>query len=101
MDVEEPLFQPFPSDIVFQNFEPFETYEVPLQLRNNDKVSLYCAMFVIVLMYTNDIITYFMALYKYYRKHRAYIMVIIINSIWYFHTVLSYIIKCGSEIIRP
>lgn len=38
MDVEEPLFQPFPSDIVFQNFEPFETYEVPLQLRNNDKV---------------------------------------------------------------
>ena len=39
MDIEEPLFQPFPSDIVFQNFEPFETHEVPLQLRNNDKVS--------------------------------------------------------------
>lgn len=38
MDIEEPLFQPFPSDIVFQNFEPFQTYEVPLQLRNNDKV---------------------------------------------------------------
>ena len=39
MDVEEPIFQPFPSDIVFQNFEPYQTYEVPLQLRNNDKVS--------------------------------------------------------------
>lgn len=38
MDIEEPLFQPFPSDIVFQNFEPFQTCEVPLQLRNNDKV---------------------------------------------------------------
>ena len=38
MDIEEPLFQPFPSDIVFQNFEPFQPYEVPLQLRNNDKV---------------------------------------------------------------
>ena len=38
MDIEEPLFQPFPSDIVFQNFEPFQIYEVPLQLRNNDKV---------------------------------------------------------------
>ncbi|XP_068693384.1 hydrocephalus-inducing protein homolog [Montipora foliosa] len=39
MDIEEPIFQPFPSDIVFQNFEPFQTYEVPLQLRNNDKVA--------------------------------------------------------------
>lgn len=39
MDIEEPLFQPFPSDIVFQNFNPFETYQVPLQLRNNDKVA--------------------------------------------------------------
>ena len=38
-DIEEPIFQPFPSDIVFQNFEPYQTYEVPLQLRNNDKVS--------------------------------------------------------------
>ena len=38
MDIEEPIFQPFPSDIVFQNFEPFQTYQVPLQLRNNDKV---------------------------------------------------------------
>ena len=39
MEVERPLFQPFPSDIVFQNFEPFETYEVPLQLRNNDRIA--------------------------------------------------------------
>ena len=39
MDIEETIFQPFPSDIVFQNFEPYQTYEVPLQLRNNDKVS--------------------------------------------------------------
>jgi len=38
MNIEEPIFQPFPSDVVFQNFEPYEKYSVPLQLRNNDKV---------------------------------------------------------------
>ena len=32
------MFQPFPSEVFFQKFEPFETYEVPLTLRNNDKV---------------------------------------------------------------
>ncbi|EDO47363.1 predicted protein, partial [Nematostella vectensis] len=39
MDIQEPIFQPFPSDIVFQNFEPYQTHEVPLQLRNRDKVA--------------------------------------------------------------
>ncbi|CAF0804649.1 unnamed protein product [Didymodactylos carnosus] len=39
LGIDEPLFQPYPSDIVFQNFEPFNTYEVPLLLRNNDKVA--------------------------------------------------------------
>ncbi|KAM3920677.1 hydrocephalus-inducing protein homolog [Leptodactylus fuscus] len=38
VDVEQALFQPFPSEIVFQNYIPCETYEVPLILRNNDKV---------------------------------------------------------------
>ncbi|KAG8562376.1 hypothetical protein GDO81_015657 [Engystomops pustulosus] len=38
VDVEQALFQPFPSEIVFQNYIPCETYEVPLVLRNNDKV---------------------------------------------------------------
>ena len=40
VNVDEPMFQPFPSEVVFQNFEPFDTYEVPLLLRNNDKVEL-------------------------------------------------------------
>lgn len=39
VNIDEPLFQPFPSEVYFQNFEPFETYQVPLILRNNDKVS--------------------------------------------------------------
>ncbi|CAF0941486.1 unnamed protein product [Adineta steineri] len=39
VDIDEPLFQPYPSDITFQKFEPFNTYEVPLLLRNNDKVA--------------------------------------------------------------
>ena len=38
VNVDEPMFQPFPSEIFFQKFEPFDTYEVPLTLRNNDKV---------------------------------------------------------------
>ncbi|XP_076808093.1 hydrocephalus-inducing protein homolog isoform X2 [Clavelina lepadiformis] len=38
VDVEEAMFQPFPSEMYFQNFEPFRTHELPLLLRNNDKV---------------------------------------------------------------
>ncbi|XP_072277434.1 hydrocephalus-inducing protein homolog [Pyxicephalus adspersus] len=38
VDMDQALFQPFPSEIVFQNYVPCETYEVPLVLRNNDKV---------------------------------------------------------------
>ena len=41
VNIDEPLFQPFPSEVYFQNFEPFEIYQVPLILRNNDKVSVY------------------------------------------------------------
>uniref|UniRef100_A0A8C8A9K2 HYDIN/VesB/CFA65-like Ig-like domain-containing protein n=1 Tax=Otus sunia TaxID=257818 RepID=A0A8C8A9K2_9STRI len=39
VDLEQSLFQPFPSEVVFQNYIPFEVYEVPLILRNTDKVS--------------------------------------------------------------
>ncbi|XP_073515931.1 hydrocephalus-inducing protein homolog isoform X2 [Phyllobates terribilis] len=38
VDLEQALFQPFPSEIIFQNYIPCETYEVPLVLRNSDKV---------------------------------------------------------------
>ncbi|XP_062442830.1 hydrocephalus-inducing protein homolog [Rhea pennata] len=38
LDLEQSLFQPFPSEVVFQNYIPCETYEVPLILRNNDKI---------------------------------------------------------------
>uniref|UniRef100_A0A8C4M9P1 HYDIN axonemal central pair apparatus protein n=1 Tax=Equus asinus asinus TaxID=83772 RepID=A0A8C4M9P1_EQUAS len=37
-DLDQALFQPFPSEIVFQNYTPCEVYEVPLVLRNNDKI---------------------------------------------------------------
>lgn len=40
VDLDQALFQPFPSEIVFQNYTPCEVYEVPLILRNNDKVSM-------------------------------------------------------------
>uniref|UniRef100_A0A8D0FBW4 HYDIN/VesB/CFA65-like Ig-like domain-containing protein n=1 Tax=Strix occidentalis caurina TaxID=311401 RepID=A0A8D0FBW4_STROC len=39
VDLEQSLFQSFPSEVVFQNYVPFEVYEVPLILRNTDKVS--------------------------------------------------------------
>uniref|UniRef100_A0A663MY75 HYDIN/VesB/CFA65-like Ig-like domain-containing protein n=1 Tax=Athene cunicularia TaxID=194338 RepID=A0A663MY75_ATHCN len=38
VDLEQSLLQPFPSEVVFQNYVPFEVYEVPLTLRNTDKV---------------------------------------------------------------
>ncbi|XP_074748293.1 hydrocephalus-inducing protein homolog isoform X5 [Strix uralensis] len=38
VDLEQSVFQPFPSEVVFQNYVPFEVYEVPLILRNTDKV---------------------------------------------------------------
>ncbi|XP_009881567.1 PREDICTED: hydrocephalus-inducing protein homolog [Charadrius vociferus] len=38
LDLEQCLFQPFPSEVVFQSYVPCEVYEVPLILRNSDKV---------------------------------------------------------------
>lgn len=39
VDVDQALFQPFPSEVVFQQFEAHQTYEFPLLLRNLDKVA--------------------------------------------------------------
>ncbi|XP_037671838.1 hydrocephalus-inducing protein homolog isoform X3 [Choloepus didactylus] len=38
VDLDQTLFQPFPSEIIFQNYTPCEVYEVPLVLRNNDNI---------------------------------------------------------------
>ncbi|XP_059190373.1 hydrocephalus-inducing protein homolog [Centropristis striata] len=38
VDMDQPLFQPYPSELVFQNFTPAQTYSLPLLLHNNDKV---------------------------------------------------------------
>ncbi|XP_030621187.1 hydrocephalus-inducing protein homolog [Chanos chanos] len=38
VDMDQALFQPYPCEIVFQNYSPSNTYNVPLALRNNDKV---------------------------------------------------------------
>ncbi|NXE09199.1 HYDIN protein, partial [Lophotis ruficrista] len=38
VDLDQSLFQPFPSEVVFQSYVPCKVYEVPLILRNNDKV---------------------------------------------------------------
>ncbi|MCO5608439.1 hypothetical protein L7F22_062649 [Adiantum nelumboides] len=34
---EEPLFQPFPPEVIFSGYDPFGKYTAVLQLRNNDK----------------------------------------------------------------
>jgi hypothetical protein len=41
IDVDQPLFQPFPPEVVFHTYEPFKEYEAVLRLRNNDKVGGY------------------------------------------------------------
>ena len=38
MNLSRAIFQPFPSEVIFQQYEPGKLYEVPLQLRNDDKV---------------------------------------------------------------
>ena len=38
VDLSRAIFQPFPSEIIFQQYEPGKLFEVPLQLRNDDKV---------------------------------------------------------------
>ena len=38
-DINEPLFQPYPSEVRFQSYVPFETFEVPLTFRNVDRVA--------------------------------------------------------------
>ncbi|XP_065674972.1 hydrocephalus-inducing protein homolog isoform X4 [Hydra vulgaris] len=37
--IDCPLFQHFPSQIIFQNFDAFDVYQVPLQLQNRDNVA--------------------------------------------------------------
>ncbi|KAI3371721.1 hypothetical protein L3Q82_024292, partial [Scortum barcoo] len=39
VDTDQPLFQPFPSELVFQNFTPTQTHKLSLLLFNSDKVS--------------------------------------------------------------
>ncbi|XP_056273332.1 hydrocephalus-inducing protein homolog [Pseudoliparis swirei] len=39
VDLDQPLFQPYPSELVLQNFTPARTYLLPLRLDNRDKVS--------------------------------------------------------------
>ncbi|XP_075327326.1 hydrocephalus-inducing protein homolog [Odontesthes bonariensis] len=39
VDMDRPLFQPYPPQLVFQNFIPSQTYKFPLLLVNKDKVS--------------------------------------------------------------
>lgn len=39
LSIDQPLFQPFPSDVRFQQFVPTRVYELPLQLHNVDSVA--------------------------------------------------------------
>ena len=36
--LEHPLFQPYPAELVFRNFEPFGTYHQRLYFRNNNSL---------------------------------------------------------------
>ena len=39
MSIDQALFQPFPSEVQFQQFQPHNTYEFPLRFRNLDVVA--------------------------------------------------------------
>lgn len=36
---DRPIFKPIPSEVVLQNFTPYQTYEVLISFRNTDKAS--------------------------------------------------------------
>lgn len=38
-------FQAFPPEIIFKNYEAYESYEITLLLRNNDNVSSFCCVY--------------------------------------------------------
>jgi hydrocephalus-inducing protein len=42
VDVDQPLFQPFPPEVVFHSYEPLQEYSAVLRLRNNDTVRGRC-----------------------------------------------------------
>lgn len=42
VDIDTPLFQPSPQEIVFHNYEPFQEYRAVLCLRNVDKARRAC-----------------------------------------------------------
>ena len=50
MGVDQALFQPFPSEVVFQQFQSQQTHQFPLNFRNNDQVSL-CTFFCLLCVY--------------------------------------------------
>ncbi|XP_049580395.1 hydrocephalus-inducing protein homolog [Syngnathus scovelli] len=39
VEVNQSFFQPHPPELIFQNFTPAQSYKLPLQLFNNDKIS--------------------------------------------------------------
>ena len=39
MEIGEPIFQPFPSKIIFHRYQAHQQYKATLYLRNNDNVS--------------------------------------------------------------
>lgn len=43
VDIDQPLFQPSPAEVVFHSYEPFKKYEATLHLRNNDTVCSWAA----------------------------------------------------------
>ena len=47
ISLDRPLFQPEPSNLTLEGFEPFKTYELAISFRNIDKVS--ASLFTLIL----------------------------------------------------
>jgi len=71
VDLEQSSFQPFPSEVVIQNYVPYEVYEVPLILRNKDKVSAATRRFTAVLEEENSVIHVVYSTARYLLQHSA------------------------------
>lgn len=80
LDLDQAMFQPYPSEIVFQNYSPFKTYKVSLELRNSDKVT-----FILLRRLYSQLHNYIMNVFKnkrYLVHLGAFVFMLVYALLW-------------------
>jgi len=75
--------------VVFQSYVPYEVYEVPLILRNKDKVSAVMRRFTTVLEEENSVIHVVYSIARYLLQHSAPGMECLVTFILQNHRIIE------------